>query len=68
MSVRRPSKSFIFHSVSAVLQAGLNPVAVLVSMDGSVRIDLAQAAANSQPKKETKSDENDTQISWEDVA
>jgi hypothetical protein len=68
MSVCRPSKSFICRSVSAVLQAGLNPVAVLVSMDGSVRIDLTQAAANSQPKKETKSDENDTQISWEDVA
>ncbi len=68
MSVCRPSKSFICRSVSAVLQAGLNPVAVLVSMDGSVRIDLTQAPANSQPKKETKSDENDTQISWEDVA
>ena len=68
MSVCRPSKSFICRSVSAVLQAGLNPVAVLVSMDGSVRIDLTQTAANSQPKKETKSDENDTQISWEDVA
>jgi hypothetical protein len=68
MSIRRPSKSFICHSVSAVLQAGLNPVAVLVSTDGSVRIELTQAAANSQPNMEISSDENDTQISWEDVA
>ncbi len=68
MSVRRPSKSFICRSVSAVLEAGLNPVAILVSTDGSVRIELTEAVANSQPNKEQISDDNDTQIAWEDVA
>lgn len=45
MSTKRPSKSLIQDVIAAALAQGLNPDAVLIDADGSLRLELSPAAA-----------------------
>ncbi len=45
MSTKRPSKSLIQDLFAAALAQGLNPHAVVIDADGSLRLELSSAAA-----------------------